>query len=139
VDTGARSVEIGTIPDRLEDQTQEVLKVLRRARYLIYRDGWLQREFDIPPSDLAMARGWSLHYAIAEAAAGEDGRPHIRVEWTRRLIRKLTGHNIPEWNDHPLRTKRDVIALLDRAIELGGGRAPRSGGHHVSHGPGGAR
>lgn len=112
-----------------------ILRVLRETRRLVHR-GWVQRCFDVdvdgrPTRETGKdAIAWSLAGAIATAGQGSlDG------ERARQLLRRLTGeHNLVAWNDFPLRTKKEVIALLDRATVAAGGR-PHRGGWRVAPSP----
>lgn len=66
----------------------------------------------------------------AVRTAGEGG---IVAEHALRTLRRLTcENNLVTWNDHPLRTKRAVMDLLDEAITAHGGRKPRNGGWNIS-------
>jgi hypothetical protein len=55
---------------------------------------------------------WSLYGAIAASYSGSG----IDAEYARRELRKHVGPDLPGWNDHPRRTKRQVLDLLDTAI-----------------------
>lgn len=111
----------GKFTEVVERQKSAVLRVLVAVHGLILREGWAQREYDLRGET---PRGWSLPFAIAEA-----GNAGIECEWTRKEIRRFIGdNNIPAWNDHPHRTKADVLAMLERVIERAGGRPPRRGG-----------
>jgi hypothetical protein len=122
----------GTLVTITGTEQAHVLRILRDARRLIHR-GWVQRNFDVGPDGHPSRDtgkepiAWSLAGAIA--TAGDGG---IHAENTRRLLRRLTGEfNLVAWNDFPLRTKREVLALLDRAIVECGGQ-PHRGGWRVA-------
>lgn len=106
----------------LEEQDIRAVPVLRAARAFIKR-GWSRRH---PTAD---AQGepaewtgkptvaWTLVGAIKEASDG------IEAEYAIRLMkRRLYEWNLPDWNDHPIRTRRDVVRAIERAI---GAHAPR--------------
>lgn len=102
-------------PESVEVQQSKGIEVLRLARVLISR-GWCHHAMAVrlPGGDIA----YSLSGAISEA--GEAG---LVAEYARRILRKYIGE-IGAWNDHPLRRKREVLALLDRCIlEIGRGVA----------------
>lgn len=109
------------------------LEVLRRARWYCAR-GWVRGVSSVDASGRSFhgqqkgAVAWSLDGAINKAGRGE-----IVGEYARRALRKATGSlDLPQWNDWPLRTQREVLAALDKAIGLLGGTAPRRGGWVVT-------
>lgn len=108
-----------------EEQRAAALAVLRKAHDLVRR-GWVQRA-----SGGEDAEGrWrvSLYGAVAEASGGD-----IRGEYARRVLRRLAGtSDLVAWNDHPFRTQREVLSLLERAVAECGGMAPRRGGWRVA-------
>jgi hypothetical protein len=112
---------------------ESILEVIRKASGLL-RAGWCRGFASVD------AEGRPTHYPeagppaafslpCAVRAAADGG---IVGEHAIRVLRRLTGtHNLSEWNDHPLRTKRDVLDLLGLAMEACGGRRPRRGGWTV--------
>lgn len=112
-----------------EEQHRRALVVLRGARRLVAR-GWCRGAQCADASgDSSFTMGapvaWSLYGAIATAGAAS-----IDCEYARRLVRKRIDTHIPQWNDHPMRTQRDVLYLLDSLCEY---KATR--GWTVTHGP----
>ena len=82
-------------------------QVLLHAASMIKRKGWIQGEFK-------NARGVCVIGAIQEAAWDLNATDRTRAVVLRRL-RKVTADYIAEWNDDPLRTKREVLAALRKA------------------------
>lgn len=113
---------------------EAIVAVLRRAREIIRR-GWCRGyawvDVDGRPSHFPEAgapAAYSLACAVRTAADGK-----IAGEHALRTLRRLTGHhNLSEWNDHPLRVKRDVIDLLSLAVREHGGPMLRRGGWRLS-------
>jgi hypothetical protein len=81
----------------------EIIQVLRKARDLLVREGWVQGERH-------SADGYCLLGAL-EAC----GRPHDDAPG--QALRLTLGHSIMMWNDAPRRTVDDVLNLIDRTIE----------------------
>ena len=120
---------------------EEIATVLRRARELVRR-GWCRGfaavDVDGRPSHISGAGEMVAFSLPAAVRAGSGGRlvDRLAAEYAIRSLRRLVGHhNLAEWNDHPLRTKRDVLELLAQAVQQHGGPRLRRGGWVV----GGAR
>jgi hypothetical protein len=61
------------------------------------------------------AEAWSLLAAFALSAT--DGIPTDHVPAAMRALAEMTGaESFQEWNDHPLRTRQQVLDALDAAI-----------------------
>lgn len=104
------------------------LPVLLRAHHLI-RCGWVKGRFT------ATSPSGHLCYSLS-AAVGTAGEGGIVAEYARRVLRRCAGtHALPEWEEHPFRTQRDVLALLELAITHCGGRVPGRGGWRVAAPP----
>lgn len=104
-------------------------EVLIEARRLIAEKGWTQEvysrdvcgrsslteEFDGNPvcfcADGAIRRATHMHQARIEARA---------VLGKVVGARGVSGFEVWRWNDEPGRTKEEVLAAFDRAIELAG-------------------
>lgn len=101
-----------------------VKKILQKARKLIAK-GWTQGAF------ARNDRGWSVGNNSPDAqcfcavgairtAAGWDGNaPMGEYREALSAVRAATGSRlpIPSWNDNAKRTKEDVLAAFDKAIE----------------------
>jgi hypothetical protein len=101
---------------------KKTVEVLKQARALVARpDGWHQGDWDdgtgrvcaagaVVKADTGDARAW---YAESDHAAEARG-----------VLRALTPKGkVGAYNDHPLTTQADVVALFDWAIgiEMAGG------------------
>lgn len=98
------------------------------------RRGWCRGYFcvdaDGRPSHYPDSGG-PTHFSLV-GAIRTAGEGRLVAEYALRTLRRLTSqHNLVDWNDHPLRTKADVLALLDRAIAEHGGHVPRGRGGWV--------
>ena len=99
--------------------TTTVISLLKKARENIAKRGWLQNR----GSD-----GQRVCSAMALALANDElysGREGLEVERAGRVLMKAaeeqTGmhwQHIPWWNDHPGRTKEEVLDTFDHAIKL---------------------
>jgi hypothetical protein len=106
-----------------------LLRVLQVARRLVAR-GWAQRvawcdaEGRSTPGDMGPAVHFSLVGAIRTAAAGE-----LVGEYALKAVRTVLGEwDLNQWNDNPIRTRRQVVDLLDTCVQRAGGKPPRRGG-----------
>jgi hypothetical protein len=103
-----------------------VSQMLRYARVLLTA-GWCQgaeahdeQGQPVEPSDV-MAVSWSLAGAIRAAArdAGdEEGELERDASAALALVLETPADELPAWNDDPRRTRRDVLAACDCAVEL---------------------
>ena len=109
--------------------TVPVLEILKRAKEILTPDGvWIQRGYSWESPSVAVSvpvpqamcfcvlgamdrAHWELEPSDEESPFG--GGPEA-ISALGRHISQLT--SIPEWNDHPGRTKESVLALLDAAI-----------------------
>ncbi|GAC1439067.1 MAG: hypothetical protein NVSMB58_35400 [Terriglobales bacterium] len=83
------------------------LKVLTVARMKIQR-GWCQGTYTKAPN----------FYCLV-ASIGDQFAPYEPSQRSRNLLRMVTGcESLPDWNDAPERTKTEVLAALDKAIEF---------------------
>lgn len=95
-------------------------EVLMEARRLIDEKGWTQNTFARDKSgepvvpDAYCAVCFCSTGAIARAAQDDDLL--VRME-ARRRLRAVIDSSIPDWNDNPERTKDQVLAAFDQAIE----------------------
>jgi len=94
--------------------SKSVIEVLKEAREKI-RQGWCQggpardhRDATISTGDPNACK-WCLFGALMAVTDDWDG--------PRAAIKEFTGCSLAEWNDAPGRTKAEVLALLDKAIE----------------------
>jgi hypothetical protein len=102
-------------------------KILKLARKLLAEKGWTQGEYardkrqDPVHSDY---KGAVCYCALgALAAAGHKLKAPEHIGWPRAALREAIGvdndaGSIPDWNDAPERTKRQVLAKFDKAIKL---------------------
>jgi hypothetical protein len=103
-----------------------VSQMLRYARVLLTA-GWCQgaeahdeQGKPVEPWDV-MAVSWSLAGAIRAAAgdAGdEDGELERDALRALAFVLEMPADELPAWNDDPRRTRRDVLAACDCAVEL---------------------
>lgn len=121
---GVRSPRLAEIPQ------SEVLAVLRRAYSLILK-GWCRCHMAVdatgrntfwPEAQAPVA--WSLLGAVKTGT--------LAGHHAQKALSRLTGEvDIQRWNDHPLRTKRQVLDVLSVAIGEHGGKRPRVGGWRI--------
>lgn len=122
----ARISECRYVPKSAAEERAAAIPVLREVRRLIRR-GWcragLARDADgreFSESGFGTPVSWSLLGAIIQAGKGE-----IEGEYARRALRKHVGE-IGIWDTHPLRSRVQVLALLDRVLaDLGHVSAPK--------------
>lgn len=113
-----------------------VLRLFRIARRLVAR-GWCQRLpwCDASGSYEKAARGGEVTHFSLVGALRTAGQGELVVEYAIKLTRKALGEwDLNGWNDNPVRTQAQVLALLDHCIGLSGGRAPRRGGWSCTRG-----
>lgn len=106
-------------------------EILRGAKAVIQRNGWTQREYfdekqhedGTPVTECRVDLRGALNLAAGSPSpaeqpdAGVDA--HI-VLWNAIRADGFSGGPI-KWNDTPGRTEAEVLALLDRAIEVAEG------------------
>jgi hypothetical protein len=89
-----------------------VVESLKRARALVER-GWCQNSSEDDKHNVCPS------YAVQIATADRVEVYSRGVNLARLAMVKAIGWaNIPAWNDHPGRTKAEVLAMFDRAIEI---------------------
>lgn len=115
-----------------------VLAVLREGRRILREVGWSPGVFAVGAEGHAWwmsssdIKAYSLVGAIQTAAFGGIAAYHAR-----RLLSKYVG-DLVQWEQHPLRKKREVMRLLERAIDELEDRPPRRGGWSITvHSKGG--
>lgn len=85
-------------------------EILIEARALIDQYGWIQRKM------VLFENGVTVGYCIVGAIDAVSAHfPAIVV--AQSLLRPWVGNSIIEWNDQSGRTKEEVLALFDQAIE----------------------
>lgn len=99
--------------------------VLTKARALIARPrGWVKHDFQQERKDgliayCAMGANTQARIELA-APFGSEKRANDRL---RKAIRDYTGDptflSVAEFNDLPKTSRRDVLAIFDRAIKMG--------------------
>jgi hypothetical protein len=117
---------------------RDVVETLRLTRGLLLRVGWAPRcsavdacggdpwESGLPVAAYSLAMALKrAHSKQAHGGAATDA------------LRELVGEPVAHWEDRPLRTRADVIGLIDLAILRLGGAPPRRGGWRVTSHPGG--
>lgn len=103
--------------------TDNVLPILRHAHHLLRANGWSPHEWRLPANER------SGRLSLTEAI--QTGT--LAGWYARKLVCAGVGtHNLPGWEEHPLRTEREVREALFKAIELAGGKRPRPGGWKVT-------
>lgn len=106
-----------------------VLRVLMTARnYVIHgwcqQTPWCDESGDSKPESMGPATHFSLVGAVRTAGAGG-----LVAEYALRLLKNVVGEwNLGDWNDNPVRTRAQVVALLDASVEAAGGAPRRRGG-----------
>lgn len=107
-------------------------RILRRARKMIAATGWTQGTYEDATGDkhLHCLVGWinvcsniAADYSSPERCRWDESPlPKPRNDALDALIRHLpkTFQKRPDcveqWNDHPKRTRDDVLALIDKAL-----------------------
>lgn len=112
-----------------EEQDRLAVPVLKAAWALISR-GWCRGYACNSKREPAGFNEEPAFYSLVAAlnAAPSD---NLHVEYAKRALRRaLYEHNLPAWNDHPTRTKREVLRLLERVIS--GNEPKRRGGWQVT-------
>ena len=133
----ARSVRESLVtfaPPARGEQDRLAVPVLKAA-WALLRSGWCRGDFAVDADGVRMgfrrgqvATAWTLSAAIS--AAGSAG---IESEYARQLLRRLLHeHDLVRWNNHPTRTKAQVLSLLERAVTVADGRVRLRGGWRVS-------
>src|SRR6267154_2742027 len=96
------------------------IKVLCDTRALL-EQGWCQGAARRLCSDGSMAYcvGRALHVALG----GYDSKSKLDYVRISNIVARAalpfgTIHDIPGWNDDPGRTKKEVLAVMDKAIAL---------------------
>lgn len=109
-----------------------VLRTLVIARRLL-SEGWCQRVAwcdsagDTNPATMGPCTHFSLVGSVRTAGQGD-----LVGEYALRHVRGVLNEgDLGRWNDNPVRTKAQVVALLDAAVEAAGGRPRRRGGWSV--------
>lgn len=99
----------------VENATQ---RVLRRAKAILQRDGWVQGERgDSLPEGKAVCIGVALDIA-SKIELGVYGKAIQPVLQAIGRASNASAYTIIDWNDAPERTQQEVFAVLDRAYEL---------------------
>lgn len=109
-----------------------MLRTLVVARKLIAR-GWAQQVAwcDEHGNSLSHEMGTATHFSLV-GAIKTAGNGELVSHYVIKLVRKVLGEwDLHRWNDNPVRTRAQVLALLDECIERCGGRTPRRGGWAV--------
>lgn len=99
--------------------------VLRRARDLLSR-GWVQGRISAPG---ASAARWCVVGAVYKAACEEArrrpscaGQEAHMIDGAVASLRAVTGGEpLAAWNDHPDRTRGDVLEAVDKAMRQAAG------------------
>jgi hypothetical protein len=98
-------------------------QVLTAARNLIAKKGWCQGALartiagGTVPTDSPGAASWCMVGAIEHCS--NDALPlSIETNARRLIMSALDICSIPAWNDHPGRTKAEVLAAFDKAIKI---------------------
>lgn len=86
--------------------SKEVATVLKNAHDLIDKVGWVQREYGNPQ------RGYCMYGAI-----DATGAQYPELTRCRDAVDAVVGGNGIQYNDHPKRTKAQVLAALKKAIK----------------------
>ena len=110
--------------------TVPVLEILKRTKEILTPDGvWIQRGYSWESPSVAVSV--PVPQAMCFCVLGAMDRAHWELEPTDEespfgggpeAISALDLHiplqmSLPEWNDRPGRTKEEVLALLDTAID----------------------
>jgi hypothetical protein len=99
----------------------QVLKVLRRMKTLL-RKGWTQNV------SARNAKGYATLFTAADATrfcllgaeyrAAYELESQVPIEAVEPLLRRCAkARNIPDYNDDPKRTKKEILAVVDCAIQ----------------------
>lgn len=98
----------------------EAVEILKEARKLLIEKGWTQAAY---ARDI---NGYRVSPRSTDAVCfcSIGAIQHVHGSWgvPERFLTRASEHaywSVPVWNDKPGRTKEDVIALFDKAIEIG--------------------
>jgi len=104
----------------------ETVKALREARRLI-KKGWTRRAFardkwrhsvasDSPRAACFCAEG-AINRAVALAADPCTVKDQAIIQ-LKKHIPPYQPQNVVSWNDHPQRTKQEVVRVFTKAIQM---------------------
>lgn len=95
--------------------------VLRDARKLIFEKGWCQ---GVPARDangnkVGRYSDEAVCFCVEAATEVASNRDYYAGVFAREALRKvISKRDIWQWNDHPKRTKEEVLAAFDESINL---------------------
>lgn len=103
------------------------IEILKAAKKQIVDKGWTQGAYARTASGRqigAHAGAAACFCAIGACQSVHDDYHAAHYEAIRLLrLQTLNDSDIPTWNDHPDRTKEEVIAAFDKAITAAEGEA----------------
>lgn len=97
-------------------QAKSVKEVLIAARWLLVKHGWNQNQSHYENED-------KHSFCAAGAIENVQGKNALKLQAQNALARVLSGNDfgavgtIVSWNDHPARTKKEVLKAFDKTIE----------------------
>jgi hypothetical protein len=106
------------------------VEILTDARKRV-EAGWVQRRAYNEAGDVCAGHAIDLAYQslIHKMHASQDDR-YEAVQWLSKAIDLATNRRwpggIPDWNDHDGRTKAEVLAAFEHAIQMGQWRNQRT-------------
>lgn len=94
-----------------------IIRILSDARKNLEEKGWVQRNFETPA-------GYCIMGAVRQAMFGSSAMPTFKPDLAvygdvLDRLRQETARPmaLTMWNDHPERTKEQVLALFDATIQ----------------------
>jgi len=93
-------------------KAESTTQVLIAAKWMIENVGWCQgRSIQMDESQKPVA------FCAGGAIAGVEA-DFYHKSFARDYLYRVVLTHVPEWNDHPLRTKKQVLKAFDQAIKL---------------------
>lgn len=119
--TEAGALTLHDILRAYDDNTERAIKVLTSARGLIEK-GWTQEAEarDNTGRPVPPAHATAVEFCIVGACCREFAGPLVAYELAQlqaTLTRRWSVFTLTSFNDYPVRTKDEVLALFDETIE----------------------
>lgn len=123
IDEGPPAFSLALQPNTNLELSEEARLVLKHAIEVLNERGWCQHQLSLP-SGKVCAIG-ALGAAIRKVSDSDElpfTRNRLLRETSGAAVKVLNregwaGFDLAEWNDNPIRTKRDVIGLFTKVIE----------------------
>jgi hypothetical protein len=105
----------------------QIVEDLREAKRVLEEKTWVQNQSFVR-SDEGLVLGVCAIGALLYAIYGSnlpkqlDNRFMAAENWLQRSLPIEERHGVGSWNDHPDRTKSEVIALFERSLLIASGQ-----------------